>query len=120
MFGGQHIEYQPLFSEQKQIRTLILYAGEIRDPIRCDLRIVSLADNPPYEALSYTWGDESVTEPIDVGGVQFRATANLERALRHLRAADRDLTLWVDAGESFAMWDAGTYILTVVANCSMH
>jgi hypothetical protein len=120
MPDGQHIEYQPLSSEQKQIRTIILYAGKVRDPIRCDLRIVSLADNPPYEALSYTWGDASVTEPIDIGGVDIKATVDLERALRLLRVADSDLTLWVDAGEFFAMRDARMYILTVVADCSVH
>jgi hypothetical protein len=100
MLRDHHIKYQPLSTDEKQIRTLILRAGKVADPIQCALHIVSLADEPYYEALSYTWGDASVTEPIEVEGVLFNATRNLERALRHLRDTNSDLTLWVDAGES--------------------
>jgi hypothetical protein len=93
------IVYVPLSTGKKQIRTLLLCSGEIRDPIRCALRIVNLDEQPAYEALSYTWGDTNSTAPIEVDGGLFDATVNLERALRHLRKADGDLTLWVDAGE---------------------
>jgi hypothetical protein len=96
---GQGIDYQPLSSSRKEIRTLTLFAGKLHDPIQCALSIVSLPEQPHYEALSYTWGDASVTQPIEVGGVQFDATANLERALRHLREENDDLILWVDAGQ---------------------
>jgi hypothetical protein len=92
------IVYVPLSTEEKQIRTLILCSGKINDPIRCALRIVSLEEQPAYEALSYTWGDAYSTAPIEVDGARFDATVNLERALRHLRKTDGDLTLWVDAG----------------------
>jgi hypothetical protein len=55
------IVYVPLPTEKKQIRTLMLYSGKIHDPIRCALRIVSLDEQPAYEALSYTWGDADST-----------------------------------------------------------
>jgi hypothetical protein len=48
------IVYVPLSTEEKQIRTLILCSGKINEPIRCALRIVSLEEQPAYEALSYT------------------------------------------------------------------
>jgi hypothetical protein len=95
---NEQIDYHALSSHEEQIRTLILHAGEVHDPIRCSLRVVSLIEIPSYDALSYVWGDASVTKPIQVEGVQFDATVNLERALRHLRDASDDLTLWVDAG----------------------
>lgn len=98
MSDDQQVDYHHLSSNEEQIRTLILHAGKVHEPIRCSLRIVSLAGEPPYDALSYVWGDVSVTKPIQVEGVQFNATVNLERALRHLRDASDDLTLWVDAG----------------------
>ena len=99
MSDGRRIDYHPLSSNEEQIRTLILQAGKVSEPIQCSLRIVSLVEEPSYDALSYVWGDASVTKPIQVEGVHFHATANLERALRHLRDANHDLTLWVDAGE---------------------
>lgn len=98
MSDGQKIDYHALSSEEEQIRALVLYAGKVHEPIRCTLRVLSLAEEPSYDALSYVWGDASVTKPIRVEGVRFNATVNLERALRHLRNASDDLTLWVDAG----------------------
>jgi hypothetical protein len=98
MSEGQYINYEPLSSAEKHFRTLTLCAGKVNDPIRCVLQVVALDESPAYEALSYTWGDMGVTRPIEVDGVQFHATVNLERALRHLREASHDLTLWVDAG----------------------
>lgn len=90
--------YHALSSDEEQIRTLILHAGKVHEPIRCSLRTISLVEEPLYDTLSYVWGDANVTKPIEVEGVRFDATANLERALRHLRDASIDLILWVDAG----------------------
>jgi hypothetical protein len=98
MSGGQRIDYHALSSDEEQIRALILHAGKIHEPIQCSLQKISLAKQPVYDALSYVWGDTSVTRPIKVEGVEFDATMNLERALRHLRDDSDDLTLWVDAG----------------------
>lgn len=98
MSPNPQINYQPLSPSSPQIRTLILHPGKPTDPIQCSLHVISLADSLSYEALSYTWGDVSITRPIEVDGTQFKATVNLERALRHLRDVSSDLTLWVDAG----------------------
>lgn len=59
---------------------------------------MSLADaSPAYEALSYVWGNPTVTLPILLDGQDFQVTANLASALRHLRYHDRNRTLWIDA-----------------------
>jgi hypothetical protein len=55
---------------KKHIRTLILRAGKVHDPIRCSLNIVSLVEQALYEALSYTWGDAKHTAPILVDGAR--------------------------------------------------
>jgi hypothetical protein len=94
----QHIDYHALPSDKDHIRILVLHAGEVHEPIYCSLRTISLTKETSYHALSYVWGDAGVTKPIQVEGVQFDATVNLERALRHLRETSNDLTLWVDAG----------------------
>ncbi|CZT43758.1 uncharacterized protein RSE6_03840 [Rhynchosporium secalis] len=65
--------------------------------VACTLSHASLVDRPVYDALSYTWGDASLTTPILIDGSIVEVTKNLEAALRHLRLKDRTLTLWVDA-----------------------
>ena len=52
---------------------------------------------PDYEALSYTWGDEKVTTPIEINGVSFSVTLNLFGALNRLRKNGRDRVLWIDS-----------------------
>jgi hypothetical protein len=51
---------------------------------------------PEYYALSYTWGDESITTPILVDGAEFEVTVNLEVALSQMRDISVE-KLWVDA-----------------------
>jgi hypothetical protein len=89
--------YNTLPDTSDNLRLLIVHGGDVSEPIRCTLRIVSLHDKPSYDALSYTWGDSATTKPIEVDGFKTRVTTNLEQALRHLRDVKNDLTLWVDA-----------------------
>jgi hypothetical protein len=48
---------------------------------------------PQYLALSYVWGDATVTKAIKVNDHAFQATTNLESALRTLSKpyADQDI-----------------------------
>jgi Heterokaryon incompatibility protein (HET) len=50
-----------------------------------------------YTALSYVWGDASVTEDIIVNGVSFAVTSNLASALRQIRKVFGEVLLWADA-----------------------
>jgi len=61
------------------------------------LQIVDLSKPPAFEALSYVWGDSSITIPIIVDGDTFQATANLNAALRALRRPQSPRLMWVDA-----------------------
>ena len=65
-----------------EIRVLTLHAADVLEPIVCSLHVVVLDEQPVYEALSYTWGDPSVTEKICVDGVEVDVSVNLEIALR--------------------------------------
>ncbi len=50
--------YQPLDNDKKEIRVLDVLPGRKNSPVRCHIKIISLADgarSPPYDALSYTW-----------------------------------------------------------------
>lgn len=50
-----------------------------------------------HEALSYAWGDHTITKPIRLHGKVFQVMANLESALRHLRHREERRVLWIDA-----------------------
>ncbi|KAH7087430.1 heterokaryon incompatibility protein-domain-containing protein [Paraphoma chrysanthemicola] len=79
------------------IRILELLPGSFADPIVCRLRIAALEDAPAYDALSYMWGDASLTGEITLDGEVFPVTSSLENALRHVRHNDSVLYLWADA-----------------------
>ena len=51
---------------------------------------------PPYEALSYVWGDPEKTLPIFIDERRFNVTENLHAALRRLRDCSIEW-VWVDA-----------------------
>lgn len=91
------LPYKPINKDSRDIRLLTLRRGEWQDDIDCGLHVVSLDENPKYEALSYTWGSGSSTKPIFVNSNEVRVTVNLEAALRHIRSANRSHTLWIDA-----------------------
>ncbi|KAF2269172.1 heterokaryon incompatibility, partial [Lojkania enalia] len=50
-----------------------------------------------YEALSYTWGGQGLTEPIFCNGKSLLITKNLHSALLKLRLRQESRLLWVDA-----------------------
>ncbi|KAK0648983.1 heterokaryon incompatibility protein-domain-containing protein, partial [Cercophora newfieldiana] len=91
--------YTPLSTKGSEIRVLTLLPspGEPDRPIQCRLRVVSLNNNPEYEALSYVWGNTAERKPIEVDGCEMQVTTNLEAALRRLRHATHERYLWVDA-----------------------
>lgn len=99
--------YQPLDSTQNQIRLLkIKNSGWGTGKVECELEIVSLSRHPSYTALSYVWGDLTVTDDIIINGKVRPVTRNLARALRTIRQhwseyfPDRDVNefrVWVDA-----------------------
>lgn len=89
--------YQPLDTSRLQLRLLSLSPGEFNDPICAALNVVSLNDDPKYEALSYVWGQDSAPKPIIIRQTDISITQNLDTALRHLRHRYLSRSLWVDA-----------------------
>jgi hypothetical protein len=64
--------------------------------IRCNLRIFEIDEAPPYEALSYTWGNDDPSVNITFNGIQVMVVRNLADALAGLRGQSSRL-LWNDA-----------------------
>lgn len=97
--------YTDLDQAKASIRLLTIRAAHDRkSPVDCFLSCASLDDKPDFEALSYTWGpaiegDNSDQTPgsIQLEGSPFMVTRNLHDALIHLRLADKDRVIWVDA-----------------------
>ncbi|KAI1755452.1 heterokaryon incompatibility protein-domain-containing protein [Xylaria castorea] len=80
-----------------EIRLVTLLPGSITSRVQCKLSYHTLDEGPRYDALSYCWGDPKATQPITLDGHPLNVTAELERALRHLRVLDENRTLWIDA-----------------------
>jgi hypothetical protein len=103
--------WTPLDRATRQIRLAhFAPSPRLEEQPSCTLHIVSLNDDPHYEALSYAWGDPNITLPIQSRSVlqgsmihdqedgalslsaenkaestQRPVTTNLEAALRYIR-----------------------------------
>ena len=90
--------FSPLDSAAREIRLLTLLPADNRvSDIFVTLTTVSLHDQPPYEALSYAWGESRRKSVVTLNGRKFPVTRNLDIALRYLRQPSKARTLWVDA-----------------------
>ena len=65
--------------------------------IHCELKPAPVDKAPVYSALSYTWGDPSVTRTIFVNGQRLEVTSNLYNALSNFRDLYPGIRLWADA-----------------------
>src|SRR6266536_1056308 len=90
-------EYQPLNDNAREIRLFTLFPGKDPHSVSGSLSHAQFEDLPPYEALSYVWGDTNHTRPIRVDQNLLHVTSNLENALRHLRNEVTPRKLWIDA-----------------------
>lgn len=67
--------------------------------VHCELLETSLDDHPSYEAVSYTWGGQTPSQPVNCEGKQMLVTRNCVDALRRFRPmieGERRL-LWIDS-----------------------
>ena len=88
--------YTPL-RRPREFRLLQLDPVKNSENLACSLVQNSLDDCPEYEALSYSWGDPTITQGINCNCVQVQVTVNLYHALRSLRLRDEPRMIWVDA-----------------------
>jgi hypothetical protein len=106
-FGGgilsrRSYRYQSLGVESK-IRLLDIYPGSFNDPVRGQIVTADLSSTPAYDALSYTWADETGDAKrsreircVDDGSV-IRITTNCEAAIQRLRLPSAKRRVWIDA-----------------------
>ncbi|ORY57211.1 heterokaryon incompatibility protein-domain-containing protein [Pseudomassariella vexata] len=93
----------PLICAREEIRVLHLHDGSGDDKVVCTLEKVSLDDNPTFNALSYVWGDATITAPVTINGRILNVTRSLELALKHIRNYHTTLTS-DESGSRQALW----------------
>jgi hypothetical protein len=98
-----------LIDIHRDIRLIFIEPAQDPDAIiECTLVRMTLFDKaaPAYIAVSYVWGDSSVTEEIRINGAPLAVTTNLAALLRLLRTGyggdisffkDSSKLFWVDA-----------------------
>ncbi|KAH7322449.1 heterokaryon incompatibility protein-domain-containing protein, partial [Stachybotrys elegans] len=84
-------------SETGTIRLIDLQPIRDQSPLSCELRYVSLDDQPLYDAISYCWGGQMASKTISCNGKSLLITENLHDALCRFREPDKVVTLWADA-----------------------
>lgn len=92
--------YRPLDSTRREIRTIRLLPSSESSLVECLTEIVSLDEEPQYHAISYAWGDPTITTPIVLNGIPVEVTTNSEAALRRIRDdyhGDDPVKVWIDA-----------------------
>lgn len=78
--------YTPLDEFRNEIRLVVILPSKDDDEtVSCKLQTASLDEKLEYAALSYVWGDPTITKDIIVNGLPFAATTNLGSALWHMR-----------------------------------
>ncbi|MCJ1394390.1 hypothetical protein MMC18_007268 [Xylographa bjoerkii] len=82
--------------ENDSIRLLRLNHGAGTDGLHGQLIVCELSGAPPYEALSYVWGDGAANGHLKCDGKDLPITRNLITALCRLRLISMDRLLWID------------------------
>jgi hypothetical protein len=80
----------------KSVRLMVLLPSRFGAGLRCLLHVVKSDQLADYEAISYTWGDETSTTSIRCGSKEIPITKNLESALIHFRTENEPRILWTD------------------------
>lgn len=92
-----------------ETRLLSLDPGGFHDPLSATLHVAVITHHldslglvetdgiVTFEALSYTWGGETLSHPLICNGLTIGITYNLFTALRYLRDEKDCRYLWVDA-----------------------
>ncbi|KAI0544769.1 heterokaryon incompatibility protein-domain-containing protein [Xylaria curta] len=93
--------YRPLDPGRREIRLLRIFPHDpsSRSPPCGILRHVSFVESelPPYETISYCWGDPMSRIRIDVDGSFLEIPVNSAQAITRVALPDKERTIWIDA-----------------------
>ena len=80
-----------------EIRLLCLVPSPFSRVVRCRMENHPLDQLPDYEAISYTWGDESKIQQILIDGCWLTVTQNAYDALYNRSFFARTQRVWIDS-----------------------
>ncbi|KAI8961900.1 HET-domain-containing protein [Daldinia sp. FL1419] len=91
--------YVPFGTEPEcnQFRILTLLPGSGEQPLECILEHGDIGKSPPYEAISYVWGNPHDRVDITCNGKPLAITVGLHTVLHHFRSPFERKSLWADA-----------------------
>jgi hypothetical protein len=78
-------------------RYIELLPGQGKSVVKYRLHFATFENPPPYEAISYAWGDPNLRRMSVCDGSILRITHNLYDCLQTLRYSERSRYLWADA-----------------------
>ncbi|KAL8346338.1 hypothetical protein RB598_000306 [Gaeumannomyces tritici] len=101
---SQNAYYKYASLARNQIRVLRLLPGPPSEPIRCQLDTVSLEGDVAYQAVSYVWGSDQLSQFVIVErgnnnnnkGARLDVTASAHAVLKKLRSRWQERVLWID------------------------
>lgn len=95
--GAGDTEDEDLARKRSFIRLLTILPGKEANTVECELQVVRLSDAPPYEALSYVWGNPEPVDYVICNRHKKAVTQSLGSALKRLRYEDKTRLIWIDA-----------------------
>ena len=84
-------------TESSHIRLVQLKPGRRNEEVSVEIVPVLFDEAPPYEAISYAWGEVDVVESVSVNGVKCQIPVNLLAFFRQRRSMPKQSPLWIDA-----------------------
>jgi hypothetical protein len=95
---GTSYRYTALSGDQ--VRVLAIFPGRPSDLVRCRLDVVSLKEQPVYQAVSYVWGRGESTHwvVVEQNGEEtvLDITTNAHALLAKLRSPWEERVIWID------------------------
>lgn len=89
--------YSDLPDASTHIRLLKITSAEKKGSINCILLVWPIKSAPPYNAISYTWGDPGCNTTVIINGEQMVVRTNCDQALRQAFSYDEAQYVWIDA-----------------------
>lgn len=87
-----------LSTEKREIRLLVLEKGTfLSGMVKAHMIHTPLADAPPYEAISYHWGNSDLSREILINGRRYAVTQSAYSVLQARRSVWKLRALWIDA-----------------------
>ncbi|KAF4986162.1 hypothetical protein FGRMN_10962 [Fusarium graminum] len=101
--SSRQVYSKGILDQDDSFRLIFLGPGDADSPLTIHLLNRTLHDAPPYEAVSYVWGDtnkQALVQVEDYDGkrsTQIPITYNCHDALVNLRHTDSSRVLWIDS-----------------------